>query len=253
MVDQERIHNQCLSDNTKDFTAIHIRISSFINQNLNIPNLAIAYISIGIFINQYLHTWYYAKYGSLFASLFSVITVKESYLACLFLFPSVLFILYFVFEKINNPSVSKLGLYLMLIFPFLEILSQIASRSMIKLCLDFPIVLIGFGFLFISQQYGEKVQNKCNDLRILYDEVKSLINISVSVFTAVIITTGLTFVPFVYTTKYPNSTANWYLILYISFVLIYIAFGFLIGIIGQLYTYLVAIRVKITENISNNL
>jgi len=138
-------------------------------------------------------------------------------------------------------------LYFILVFIFLEIISQVASRSLIKLWLDFPIALIGFGFLFISQQYGEEVQNKSNDLRILYDEVKYLMNISVSVFVAVIFATGLSFVPFVYETKYPSSTANWYLILYISSVLMYITFGFLIGITGQLYTYLVSIRVKITE------
>lgn len=227
------------------------KIDVFLHDSRKMERFAAIFVSSGFFLNQYLHTWYYTKLSDQLYSLYFPIPASVSYYASFFLALFVILVLIPVFKKVINFNPYKLGFSLILVFPILELISQIASRSIIKLWLDLAVFIVGFGILLVSQQYGVNIQEKSKNMRILYDEIKDFIKVSISVFTVVIISSGFTFVAFIYGTGYPTITANWALLQYFAFVLVYVAFGFLTGITGQLYLYLINIRHRIdSETIS---
>ncbi|ETA67412.1 hypothetical protein MettiDRAFT_0836 [Methanolobus tindarius DSM 2278] len=224
------------------------------NQYILIGHLLSTFISIGFAINQYFHAAYYSRVGTEIQTAFDLISKNHHYSmipnesACFLAF--FILAIYFVILEITvrrvlSSDALKYWIQATFVSAILIMLSQFASKSLITLWLNSAILLVGFGALFVTNQYGKNTLHNSIELKLLYDEVKGFIHVSTSFFSAVLISSGFAFVAFIYGTKYPNEKANWFLIIFYASMLLYISIGFLVGIIGQLYIHLIEIRQEI--------
>ena len=202
--------------------------------------VSIAVASGGIGINQFLHTFAYVHTGTLYLYGFPNITISisVSYLLAVTLGGSVFVLLVWFFPKFLENPTRVLGLSFLITG-----IGQVCGRGLIKGVFDWMTMAIFYVYLLIIKAYGkDKWTGSKEVLSMMHDELLTLLDISVSVFTFIWGAMGVGFALDFLRKYYIHQELRYYAMVWYGVMVIYLGLQFLLFVTYTFYRFMIRVR-----------